>query len=111
MSFLFSKPKVKEISPTEAQRRQQEKTAIIVDVREKDEWQGGHIPEARHIPLGELQRQSQEILSAPNVIFVCRSGNRSATAAKVFEAAGHPSVFSLTGGMGAWQRAGLPIKR
>lgn len=111
MKFLFSKPKVKEIAPVEAQRRQTEQAAIIVDVREKDEWRGGHIPGSRHIPLGDLQQRAQEILSAPDVIFVCRSGNRSATAAKTFEGAGHPSVSSLAGGIGAWQRAGLPVKR
>lgn len=111
MRFLFSQAKVKEVSPVEAQRRQTEQAAIIVDVREKDEWQGGHIPGARHIPLGDLQKRAREILSAPDVIFVCRSGNRSASAAKAMEAAGHPGVSSLAGGMGAWQRAGLPVKR
>ncbi len=111
MSFLFSKPKVKEVTPTEAQQRLQDGKAIIVDVREKDEWQGGHIPGARHIPLGDLQKRSPEILSAPDVVFVCRSGNRSATAAKAFEKAGHANVSSLAGGMGAWQRGGLPVKR
>lgn len=111
MSFLFSKPKIKEVTPVEAQQRLQERTAIIVDVRENREWQGGHIQGAKHIPLGDLQRRSQEILSAPDVIFVCHSGNRSASAAKAFEAAGHSNVASLAGGMSAWQRAGLPVKR
>jgi len=111
MSFLFSKPKVKEIGPTEALQRQTAQAAIIVDVREQDEWRGGHIPGARHIPLDSLEGRAQEILSAPDVIFVCRSGNRSATAAKAFEGAGHPSVSSLAGGMKAWQRAGLPVER
>lgn len=111
MSFLFSKPKVKEITPAEAQRRYQEKKAVIVDVREKDEWQGGHIQGARHVPLGDLQRRAAEVMSAPEVIFVCQSGGRSASAAQAFEAAGHPNVSSLAGGMGAWRRAGLPVKR
>jgi len=111
MSFLFSKPKVKEITPAEAQERQKAHGALIVDVREKDEWQRGHVPNAKHLPLGHLQARSQEILAASDVIFVCRSGNRSASAAKAFEQAGHPSVSSLAGGMGAWQRAGLPVKR
>lgn len=111
MSFLFLKPKVKEITPAEAQRRQKEQAAVIVDVRENNEWQGGHIAGARHIPLRELQQRPQELLSAPDVIFVCRSGNRSTTAAKVFEKAGHPNVSSLSGGMKAWQGAGLPVKR
>src|SRR5579859_3114018 len=111
MSFLLSKSKVKEVTPAEAQQRLGEGAAIIVDVREKDEWRGGHIPGAKHIPLGDLQKRSSEILSAPDVVFVCRSGNRSATAAKAFEKTGHPSVSSLAGGMEAWQRTGLPVKR
>lgn len=111
MSFLFPKPKVKEITAAEARRRQEEKTAVIVDVRELDEWQGGHIQGARHIPLGDLQQRAQEILSLPEVIFVCRSGGRSTSATRAFEAAGHPRVASLTGGMQAWEREGLPVKR
>lgn len=111
MNFLFSKPTVKEISPTDAQQRQREQTAIIVDVREQDEWQDGHIPGAKHIPLGDMQARAEEILSSPAVIFVCRSGSRSASAAKAFERVGHPDVSSLAGGLQAWQRAGLPLKR
>jgi len=111
MSFLFFKPKVKEVTAAEARQRLQERKAVIVDVREKREWQGGHIQGAKHIPLDELQKRAQEIVSAPDVIFVCASGNRSASAAKAFEATGHTNVASLAGGMSAWQRAGLPVKR
>ncbi len=110
MSFLFFKPKVKEIAPAEAQQRLKEHAAIIVDVREPDEWRTGHIPGAKHIPLGDMQQRAEELLSVLDVIFVCRSGSRSATAAKQFEKAGHSGVASLAGGMLAWQRAGLPVK-
>ncbi len=111
MSFLFSRAKVNEIAPEEAQQRHQEHAAIIVDVREPDEWRGGHIPGAKHIPLGEVQARAGELLGAPDVIFVCRSGSRSATAAKALEKAGHANVASLVGGMRAWQRAGLRVKQ
>lgn len=111
MSPLFSNSKVTEVSPLEARSRQRDETAIIVDVREQDEWQDGHIPGARHIPLGELQQRAPEILAEPDVIFVCQSGGRSAAAAQAFGRAGHRNVSSLAGGMSAWQRAGLPVTR
>lgn len=111
MKFSFSKPKVTQIEPTEAQQRLTARTAVIVDVREPNEWADGHIPGATHIPLGDLQARAGEIASAPEVIFVCWSGARSATAARALEQRGHATVASLAGGMQAWQRAGLPVKR
>lgn len=111
MSFLFSKPKVTEIGPAEARERAAKHRALIVDVREHNEWQSGHIPGAKHIPLGQLGAHSTELLAVPEIIFVCRSGNRSATAAKTLGSAKHTNVSSLAGGMQAWERAGLPVKR
>ncbi|PRB71700.1 rhodanese-like domain-containing protein [Arthrobacter sp. MYb213] len=80
----------------------------ILDVREDFEVTDGMIPNAIHIPMGELSSRLNEIDRARPVIVVCRSGNRSARAADALTAAGF-SADTMGGGMVAWQQAGLPI--
>ncbi len=103
-------PGVPEVTPDEARRRAAE-GAVIVDVREPDEWRAGHIPGARHIPLGRLAAAVQELDPDREVIVVCRSGSRSAVAARALLRAGFPRVSNLAGGMIAWTGRGLPVKR
>lgn len=74
------KPDVPEVSAEEAFAQSSSGEAVIVDVREPDEWEAGHIPGALHIPLGELEARWPELRASDSVIAVCRSGNRSATA-------------------------------
>ncbi len=80
--------------------------ALLLDVREPEEWRVGHIAEAVHIPLGDLRPES--VPRDHVVIAVCRSGNRSGTAAIQLAAAG-VDVRNMAGGMKAWAEAGLPI--
>lgn len=77
--------------------------APIVDVREDDEWQAGHIDGAVHIPLGQLMERYGEVPmdGDEDVIVVCRSGGRSARAVQWLNDNGIDAV-NLTGGMGAW---------
>lgn len=82
--------------------------AVILDVREPHEWQAGHAPKARHIPLGQLARRAGELPRGRAVITVCRSGARSARAAALLARDGR-EVSNLAGGMHAWARAGLPV--
>jgi rhodanese-related sulfurtransferase len=82
--------------------------AVLLDVREPHEWQAGHAPKARHIPLGDLPRRSSELPEGKPVLTVCRSGHRSARAAKLLAGSGRP-VSNVAGGMTAWARAGLPV--
>jgi rhodanese-related sulfurtransferase len=97
------------IDPREAKGRLAAGSAVVVDVREPDEWRSGHIPHARHIPLGQLQAHIPELLAEPELIFVCRSGNRSASATRALIKAGHPNALNMTGGMVAWKGAQLPV--
>lgn len=83
--------------------------AIVVDVREPQEWHAGHIPGALHIPLGQLAIRSGELAQDVELIAVCRSGVRSAEATRALGQAGY-AVTNLAGGMKAWHRAGLPIE-
>lgn len=109
MRWLFGRSRIGEIAPRETKRRQDAGSAVVVDVREPDEWRAGHIPEARHVPLGQLEANVTELLAEPEIIFVCRSGTRSAAATRALVKAGHPSALNMTGGMGAWRAAKLPV--
>ena len=111
MSWFFKRsPSIQQVDPSEAWRRKQAQEAIVVDVRESGEWKSGHIPGARHIPLAQLKAQLPTLLSEKEVIFVCRSGARSASATAALAGAGHGRALNMSGGMVAWTRAGLPTK-
>jgi len=81
----------------------------VVDVRELREWQTGHVPGARLVPLDQLRADPKTALPRDKVLFVCQKGMRSLTAAKIAEELGHKEVYSLEGGTSAWSKAGLPI--
>lgn len=83
--------------------------AVLLDVRDHDEWRAGHAPHAIHIPLGELEQRLGELPRDKPVVAVCRSGGRSALAASSLRAAGL-EVQNLDGGMKAWHEAGLPLE-
>ena len=82
--------------------------AVLLDVREPHEWQAGHAPRERHIPLSQIARRAGELPKGRAVATVCRSGARSARAAALLAADGR-EVSNLVGGMHAWARAGLPV--
>jgi molybdopterin/thiamine biosynthesis adenylyltransferase/rhodanese-related sulfurtransferase len=86
--------------------------AVVVDVREQDEWDEGHIPGSVHIPRGYLESRIER--AAPDlsgqVLLYCSAGNRSAFAAKTLEEMGYEDVVSLAGGFTDWKRNGFPIE-
>jgi rhodanese-related sulfurtransferase len=94
-----------EITVTEAEQRRA--NAQILDVREDFEVAEGMIPGALHIPMGHLQARLSELDPRIHIVVVCRSGNRSARVAGALNAAGF-TADTMTGGMIAWSRAGLP---
>jgi len=85
--------------------------AIVVDVREPAEFSAGHLRDAKNIPLGELSNRIGELDKSKAVIAVCQSGTRSAKAAGQLKKAGFNEVFSLDGGIAAWQAQGLPLTK
>jgi sulfur-carrier protein adenylyltransferase/sulfurtransferase len=84
---------------------------IVVDVREQDEWDEGHIPGAVHIPRGHLESRIERTAPDPTrpVLVYCSVGNRSAFAARTLEQLGYEDVVSLAGGFTDWKRNGLPV--
>lgn len=84
--------------------------ARVVDVREPEEWVGGHIPGSLLMPMGEVAYRLQELNPDQTVITVCHSGQRSLYSANELLAAGFSDVKSLAGGMIAWVAAGQPVE-
>ena len=82
--------------------------AFLLDVREDDEWDAGHVPGAVHIPLGELGARHTELGRDRPLFVICRSGNRSAYAAHALTGAGW-DARNVSDGMRGWQAAGRPM--
>jgi len=82
--------------------------AVALDVRERYEWEAGHIGSALHIPLGELTVRREELPRSKKIVAVCRTGSRSGAATQALRRAGC-EVENLSGGLVAWVRAGLPL--
>ncbi len=82
--------------------------AWLLDVREDDEWAAGHVPGARHIPLGELGARTAEVPQGQAVFVICRSGARSGRAAQALTGAGWQAI-NVAGGMQDWAAAGRPM--
>jgi len=82
--------------------------AILLDVREPNEWVAGHAPQAVHIPLGDLDRRAGELPAGRPVVCICRSGARSLRAAALLVENGF-DVHNLKGGMLAWSVAELAV--
>lgn len=89
------------------------KDAVVLDVREADEVKAGRLLNAKHIPLGKLRERIGELerFREKPVVVVCRSGSRSATACALLTREGFTQVYNLSGGIMAWQKAGLPVER
>jgi rhodanese-related sulfurtransferase len=81
---------------------------FVLDVREQEEWNQVHIPDATLIPLGELPTRLSELPKDQEILVVCRSGNRSATARDILRNNGFENSTSMAGGMNQWQAAGYP---
>ena len=105
-----AKKNITEIRPTDAAEKVKGSNAVIVDVREKDEWDEEHIPDAIHLSRGTLELEIEEKVPDPNTTIIthCGGGGRSALAAESLQKMGYKNVRSMAGGFKAWKAAGLP---
>jgi rhodanese-related sulfurtransferase len=109
-STLFG-PAVPTLKPAEVQEKLKNgKRPFLLDVREKQEMREGYISGAKLIPLGQLSNRMRELPKDREIVCVCRSGNRSKSAAKKLIAAGY-AASNMKGGMLAWRWSKLPMKR
>ncbi len=108
-----AKKKITEISPSETAAKLENRDAVIVDVREKDEWDEGHIPDAIHISRGTIELDIEEKIPDTNAMIICHcgGGGRSALAAESLQKMGYQNVRSMAGGFKAWKAAGLPATK
>jgi rhodanese-related sulfurtransferase len=92
-----------EITASELETKLREGAKLnVIDVRERDEWQAGHIAQARNIPLSEFADRLDELNAGEDPIyFVCRSGSRSGKACDFLAAQGY-KVVNMVGGMLSW---------
>jgi molybdopterin/thiamine biosynthesis adenylyltransferase/rhodanese-related sulfurtransferase len=105
---------VRQVSLDELERRLAARTPLtVVDVREKDEWRGGFIPGALHVPRGFLEMQAEQKLpdkKAPIVVY-CAGGIRSAFAARTLTELGYTNVESANPGFVRWKDLGYPVEK
>jgi molybdopterin/thiamine biosynthesis adenylyltransferase/rhodanese-related sulfurtransferase len=106
------KGEIDEIDSSRARELLAEADAAVVDVRERDEWEEGHIPGAVHIPRGSLESRIENAVPdrSRTLVVYCAGGSRSAFAAKTLEELGYEHVLSLTGGFTDWKRNGFPFE-
>jgi sulfur-carrier protein adenylyltransferase/sulfurtransferase len=107
-----TRSEISEVDATEAKARIESGEPVVVDVREQDEWDEGHIPGAVHVPRGHLESRIERLAPDPSrpVLIYCSAGNRSAFAAKTLAELGYEDVVSLAGGFTDWKRNGFPVQ-
>src|SRR5258707_7973494 len=101
-----------EVDPA-AVREQASNGAVVIDVREPEEWAAGHIPGAKHVPKSYLESRIEGAAPdrAQHVILYCQSGNRSAWAARTLvDDLGYEWVESMTGGYTLWKDRGYDVE-
>jgi rhodanese-related sulfurtransferase len=101
------------LTPTQATLLINRQNAEIVDLRGAEDYAGGHLPDARNIPLEQIEARAGEIdkfKDAP-LILVCQNGVRSANACRQLQKLGFTQVASLAGGIAGWRAAGLPVRK
>jgi rhodanese-related sulfurtransferase len=85
-----------------------DESVVLLDVREDDEWQRGHAPDALHIPMGQIPARIGEIDPAAALYVVCQGGGRSQRVSQYLAQNGYTPV-NVSGGMLAWAGSGRPV--
>lgn len=103
----------REIGTLEATRLMNSGNALVLDIRDTGEFNGGRIPKSKNIPLAEIDKRLDEISKFKDkpVIVTCRTNNRANSAARLLKQRGFADVYQLAGGFGAWQQASLPVEK
>jgi len=97
------------ISVDEGREMMSRDDVAVIDVRESPEYNAGHVPDARLIPVASIFARRDELPRDKDILFVCAVGQRSALACEMAAAAGLTRLFNLEGGTEAWIEAGYPV--
>ena len=114
MSFLdyFITPDgLQELDPDSVEKKAKEEDTVVVDVRTRSEYSGGHIANSKHIPLGSVKDHMSQLSKDHKYILICATGHRSRAAGAIFLKNGYVNVSHLKGGMGSWKRSGKNIEK
>ncbi len=101
------------LSPTQATLLVNRHEGVLLDVREVSEYVAGHIPESRNIPQGDLNDRLGDLENSKEkpIVVVCRNGSRAQGVCRELAGRGFGKAHCLSGGIEAWQAAGLPLKK
>ena len=107
------KKNITEISPHDAAAKSKSGEAVIVDVRDKDEWDEGHIPGAIHLSRGTIELDIEEKVPDSDAMIICHcgGGGRGALATESLQKMGYKNVRNMAGGLKAWKTTGLPTTK
>lgn len=111
MAFGFGKPAHREVTAGQLAQLLRDGHALVIDVREVDEFAAGHIPGALNMPLSTFQASQLPEAGGRTMVLNCAAGRRSAMALERCAMAQAEVDTHLAGGFGAWQAAGLPVAR
>jgi rhodanese-related sulfurtransferase len=109
-----AKTRVKETNVADVKRRMESgEKFLLVDVREDNEWMKGHLPGARHMGRGVIERDIETSVpeTGTKLVLYCGGGFRSALVADNLQKMGYTNVESMDGGWRGWTEAGLPTER
>jgi hydroxyacylglutathione hydrolase len=102
---------VPEVSPEQLTSLLAADAVELIDVRNSSEWEAGHIPGSRNLPLGRLPETLEQVPRGKPLVVYCQSGGRAGVAIGVLQANGFDHVSHLTGDFGAWSADGRPVER
>jgi rhodanese-related sulfurtransferase len=104
---------IKEVDTSAALQLINHKDAVVLDVRERSEYDAGHVLNSKFIPLGKLKERMGELEKFKDrpIVVVCKSGNRSGTACFLLAKQGFSQAYNLAGGVQAWQKNQLPLEK
>jgi rhodanese-related sulfurtransferase len=107
-----AKSRIREVSVDEARRKLDDRTARLIDVREDNEWQAGHVRGAEHLGRGVIERDIESRIpdKSSELILYCGGGFRSALSADNLQRMGYTNVASMAGGWRAWKAADGPVE-
>ena len=107
--MIMSKRAGASLTCTEAVQRMNHQHAIMIDIRPAEAFNAGHIPQARSVPAGDIEKKATHLPKNKPLIVVCDLGRTAGGAATRLRALGFTEVSILGGGMRAWSAAGLPV--
>jgi len=101
------------VSAAQATQLINREDALVLDVRDAGEYAGGHILGAKSLPLARVESGAGDVAKKKDatLIVYCDTGDRSGKAAGVLKKLGYGKVVNLSGGLGAWKQAGLPVEK